>query len=167
VGRRAISEELATNDGVVRGLFERLAEQNLVEVGPAGVALSKKGKILLRKILKDLLVVQLGYFENLQLIPGQTAVVAHLSQSSATELNGIMQRDEAIKAGAHGAITLTVREGRLRIPPDGKTVESVAVRDNRKFLEVFKLEENDVIMIGFGDSTGQALAGTIAGIFSL
>src|SRR5438309_248809 len=45
VGRRALAQALQINDGVTRGLLERLAEQGLVEVSEGtGVRLSRQGR---------------------------------------------------------------------------------------------------------------------------
>src|SRR2546430_10901027 len=49
VGRRALSETLQLNDGVVRGLLERLAASKMALVTVKGVQLSKMGKESLRK----------------------------------------------------------------------------------------------------------------------
>src|SRR6266704_4801414 len=57
VGRRALAQALQINDGVTRGLLERLAEQGLVEVSEGtGVKLSRQGKETLQKYLKQISV---------------------------------------------------------------------------------------------------------------
>src|SRR5260370_35815795 len=55
VGRRALAQALQINDGVTRGLLERLAEQGLVEGSEGtGVRLWKKGRERLQKDLKQI-----------------------------------------------------------------------------------------------------------------
>jgi DNA-binding transcriptional regulator LsrR (DeoR family) len=167
IGRRTLSEELEIKDGIIRGLLERLAEQDVVKVTPYGVQLSKTGKEKLKAVLRDLSMKKMVQFENLQLAPGHKAVAAQISDAYCQTLTGVIQRDESIKAGANGAITITANQGKLRIPPDNKKVESLAPEDNRKLSESFVPRQNDVILIGFAETYGRALAGTVAAIFSL
>lgn len=168
IGRRIISEELEIKDGIARGLLERLAEQNIVKVAPSGVQLSNIGEEKLKRILRDLSMKKIVQLENLQLAPGYVAVAAQISDAYAPKLTGVTQRDESIKAGAKGAITIVVKQGKLRIPPDNKKVESLAPRDNQSLLERFTLlNQDDVIILGFAETFGRALAGTVAAIFSL
>src|SRR5438093_5949675 len=54
VGRRLLAKALGINDGVARGLLERLAEERLVLVGEAGAKLSRNGKARLYHLLRDL-----------------------------------------------------------------------------------------------------------------
>ncbi len=167
IGRRLLSEELEIKDGVVRGLLERLAEQDIVRVATIGVELSGKGRKQLREILRELSVKKIVSFESLELAPGSLAVAAQVSQAYGPVLTGVSQRDESIKAGATGAITITAKDGKLRIPPDNKSVAELAPRDNNRFLAAFKPRDKDVIVIGFAEKHARALAGTLAAILSL
>jgi hypothetical protein len=167
VGRRNLSEQLEINDGVARGLLERLAEHNTINVTPTGVELSKKGKRQLQEIFRELSLKKIVPFDSLELTPGARAAGGRISKAYASDLTGVSQRDEAIKAGAMGAITVTVRDGKLRIPPDNKNIAQLAPGDNLRLLESFKPQENDVIVIGFARNPSRALAGMLAAIFSL
>src|SRR2546426_5017234 len=57
VGRRALAQALQINDGVTRGLLERLAEQGVVEGSEGkGGKLSRQGRETFKKNLKQIAV---------------------------------------------------------------------------------------------------------------
>jgi hypothetical protein len=168
VGRRALAQALQINDGVTRGLLERLAEQGFVEVGEGtGVKLSRNGREMLQKYLRQVGVKKITTLDETQLVPGKTSVGLQLSRKYKPGMTGVSQRDEAIKAGADGTITMAVVHGDLLIPPDGKKVEDLSPRDNDRLREIFKLSENDLMIIGFGRDAHRALSGALAAVLSL
>jgi uncharacterized protein DUF4443/CggR-like protein len=168
VGRRALAQALQTNDGVTRGLLERLAEQDLVQVSEGtGVKLSKQGRETLQRYLKQITVRKIGTLDETELVPGKLSVAIHLAKRYKPGITGLSQRDEAIKAGADGAITMAVVHGKLMIPPDNKQVENLAPRENTRLQDLFNLSENDLVIIGFGKDVNRALSGALAAVLSL
>ncbi|HLQ61701.1 MAG TPA: DUF4443 domain-containing protein, partial [Candidatus Acidoferrales bacterium] len=109
LGRRALSEELEIKDGIARGLLERLAEQNIIRVRENGVELTLAGKKKLQSFLDKLSVEKVIVLETSDLAPGPNAAVAHVRKAYRSGMTGVQQRDEAIKAGADGAITIIVK----------------------------------------------------------
>ena len=168
VGRRALAQALQMNDGVTRGLLERLAEQGMVEVGEGtGVKLSKKGTEMLQKHLREIGVKKITTLDQMELVPGKVSVGVQLSRRYAPGMTGVSQRDEAIKAGADGTLTMGIVKGDLLIPPDGKKVKDLSRRDNDRLQEVFKLADNDLMIVGFGRDSHRALSGALAAVLSL
>ena len=168
VGRRALAQALQINDGVTRGLLERLAEQGMVEVGEGtGVKLSKKGSEMLQKYLREIGVKKITTLNEMELVPGKVSVGVQLPRRYTPGMTGVSQRDEAIKAGADGTLTLTVLKGDLLIPPDGKKVKDLSPRDNDRLREIFKLADNDLMIVGFGKNARRALSGALAAVLSL
>jgi Domain of unknown function (DUF4443) len=168
IGRRALAQALQTNDGVTRGLLERLAEQGLVEVGEGtGVKLSMQGQETLRKYLKQMAVRKIKTLDEIELVPGKVSVGVHLAKMYKPGITGVSQRDEAIKVGAEGTLTIAVVNGKLAIPPDNKKVAELSPREDARFRELFRLSENDLVIIGFGKDANRALSGALAAVLSL
>jgi hypothetical protein len=168
VGRRALAQALQINDGVTRGLLERLAEQGLVHVGEGtGVKLSTQGRETLQKYLKQAAVRKIKTLDETELVPGKISVGVHLAKMYKPGITGVSQRDEAIKVGAEGTLTIAVVNGKLVIPPDNKRVAEVSPREDARIRELFRFSEKDLVIIGFGKDTNRALSGALAAVLSL
>lgn len=167
LGRRALARTVQINDGVARGLLERLAEQRIISVTDAGVQLSQEGKKNLHKFLRQLSIKKILPLEASGLVGGSTAVGVHLTGAYKVGITGIPQRDEAIKAGADGSITIAVQHGKLTIPPDNKSIAELSPKENDRLHDKFNPSDNDLIIIGFGKDAGRALSGALAAILSL
>lgn len=167
LGRRALASALQLNDGVIRGLLERLAESKLVTVTETGVQLSKVGKENLRRLLRQLSIKTIISLEQSDLVPANSAMGVHVSKAYRSGMNGIVQRDEAIKAGAGGSITIAVLGNKLVIPPDNKSIAELAPKDNAMLRSELEPTDKDLIIIGFGNDPGRALAGALAAVLSL
>ncbi len=167
LGRRALAHALEIKDGVARGLMERLAESGLVSVTETGVQLSREGKQSLHRFLHQLSVKRILPLEESDLIHDHATVSVHLTGSYKPGMTGIAQRDEAIKAGAEGSITVAVDGGKLVVPPDNKSLDKLAPRENARLRAEFKPSDNDLIIIGFGKDESRALAGALAAVLSL
>ena len=162
-----MASALQLNDGVIRGLLERLAESRMVTVTETGVQLSKIGKDSLRKLLRQLSIKNIVSLEQSDLVPANSAMGVHVSNAYRSGMTGIIQRDEAIKAGAEGSITVAVLRSKLVIPPDNKSIAELAPKDNAMLRSELEPSDRDLIIIGFGKDQGRALAGALAAVFSL
>lgn len=167
VGRRALAQALSINDGIARGLLERLAEQEIVSVAENGAKLSQQGKSKLQAVLQKMSVRKILTLGETKLVSGRPAVAIQLAEKYQRGMTGIPQRDEAVKAGADGSIIMVVRSGKLLLPPDNKDTAELSPIDNSRLRETLKLGENDLIVIGFGKDQHRALAGAIAAALSL
>lgn len=167
MGRRALARALQINDGVARGLLERLAEQQIITVTETGVQLTDEGKKNVRKFLRHLSIKKILPLEGSELVRSKAAVAIHLTRAYRPGITGIAERDEAIKAGADGSITISVQNGKLAIPPDNKSVSEFAPRENALILGDLKPSDNDLIIIGFGPDRHRSLAGALAVVLSL
>jgi uncharacterized protein DUF4443/CggR-like protein len=167
LGRRALAGILQVNDGVVRGLLERLAEGKLVFVTDAGVKLTKKGKQILTRLFRQLSIRKILPLDGSGLITGNKAIGIHLSSAYKPGITGIAQRDEAIRAGAEGSITVAIIGRKLAIPPDNKDLAKLAPEEDARLRIEFNLSDRDLIIIGFAKDSGRALAGALAAVLSL
>ncbi len=162
-----MASALQLNDGVVRGLLERLAESKMVTVTETGVQLSKIGKESLRKLLRQLSIKKIVSLEQSDLVLASSAMGVHVSNAYRPGMIGIVQRDEAIKAGAEGSITVTVLGKKLVIPPDNKSIAELAPKENARLRRELEPTDKDLIIIGFAKDPGRALAGALAAVLSL
>jgi len=167
VGRRALSETLQLNDGVVRGLLERLSESKMALVTVKGVQLSKMGKEGLRKLLRQLSIKKIISIDQSDLVSANSVMGVHATKLYRPGMTGIVQRDEAIKAGAEGSITVAVLGRKLVIPPDNKSIAELAPKENARLRSELEPTDKDLIIIGFGKDPGRALAGALAAVLSL
>jgi hypothetical protein len=147
--------------------MERLAEAKIVSVTETGVQLSKLGKQSLHKLLRQLSIRKIIPLPESDLVIGGPAMGIHVIRSYKPDMTGIPQRDEAIKAGAEGTITVATIGRKLVIPPDNKNLADLAPRENARLRNEFKPSDKDLIIIGFGKDPSHALAGALAAVLSL
>jgi len=126
----------------------------MVTVTETGVQLSKIGKESLRKLLRQLSIKKI-------------VMGVHATKLYRPGMTGIVQRDEAIKAGAEGSITVAVLGRKLVIPPDNKSIAELAPKENARLRSELEPTDKDLIIIGFGKDPGRALAGALAAVLSL
>ena len=167
IGRRALAQGLQIRDGVARGLVERLADGRIVSVKESGVELSSSGKQDLHRYLRQLAIKKILPLSESDLIHEHQVLGIHLRGGYSKGMTGVAQRDEAIKAGALGTITIAEVDGKLVIPPDNKKLAALAPRDNQRLQKDFEPSDKDLIIIGFGKDTSRALAGALAAVLSL
>jgi hypothetical protein len=139
----------------------------MVTVTETGVQLSKIGKESIRKLLRQLAIKKIISLEQSDLVPTNSAMGVHVSKAYRPGMTGIVQRDEAIKAGAEGSITVAVLGKKLAIPPDNKSIAELAPKENARLRNELEPTDKDLIIIGFGKDAGRALAGALAAVLSL
>ena len=139
----------------------------MVTVTESGVNLSKVGRENLRKLLRQLSIKNIISLGQSDLVSSSSTMGVHVSEAYRLGMTGIVQRDEAIKAGAEGSITVAVLGKKLVIPPDNKSIAELAPKDNATLRSELELTDKDLIIIGFGKDPGRALAGALAAVLSL
>lgn len=167
VGRRMLSQALRINDGVARGLLERLSEKEMIRIAENGASLSETGGKRLDSELGVLGVRSIHDLGETELVPGKRAVGVHLTDRYEMGLNGIRERDEAVRAGADGTITIAMLDGRLVVPPDNKDVSDMTRDEDSRLRKLFGPSEKDVLIIGFAADSRLALVGALAAVLSL
>lgn len=167
VGRRALAHSLQIKDGVVRGLLERLAQSKIASATETGVQLSGNGQKSLHRLLAQLSVKKIVRLGQSGLTGKNLGIAVHLDQAYRKGLTGVAQRDEAIKAGAEGSITIAALGKRLVIPPDNKSIGDLDKFEDSRLRDEFHPSDKDLIIIGFGRDLGAAQAGALAAVMSL
>jgi len=167
VGRRILAQELEISDGTVRGLLERLAEHGIIQVNKSGAVLTGQGKSRLRKHLSELNIMKVEYLDACELVPGKSVTAIQLTGKYRPGMTGVPQRDEAVRSGAQGSVTIGFRSGRLVLPPDNREAAEVSPKEDKRLREIFDLSENDLIVIGFAGNRPRSLSGALAAVLTI
>lgn len=147
--------------------MERLAESKTVTVMETGVQLSQQGRQSLHRFLRQLSIKKILPLDGSDLVTNGRAMSILVTGGYRPGMTGISQRDEAIKAGAEGSITIAALGKKLVIPPDNKNLADLAPKEYDRLREAFKPSDLDLIIIGFGKDASRALSGALAAVFSL
>ncbi len=176
IGRYRLKEELLIGSGTARSLIEKLKEKiNFITVlseknKKKGHVLTEIGQQFLNKLKEKIPLLEEGDLSVLKeiLIESQDlkAYYCLIKNTASMITNGIKQRDAAIKIDGSGATCLVYNGNKLTFPPKAFSdhemeqieisdvvqdyFQSIITKDNSK------LEINDVIIIGLGESPEKA-----------
>ncbi|MBD3213420.1 MAG: hypothetical protein GF311_12505 [Candidatus Lokiarchaeota archaeon] len=184
IGRYRLKENLLIGSGTARSLIEKLGNvSNFIKVQEKnkrqGHVLTEQGKKFLNKIREKIPFLESGKAEDLKeiIIQGKD-VHAYISlvKNSADKLNsGIEQRDAAIKVNGSGATCLIYEKGYLKYPSSPITGEN-EVKIGKELSDYFKsiadenkakLEDDDVIIVGLGNTPERAQLATLNSALTL
>ena len=160
IGRASLGASLGISEGVVRTLVRHLLEEELIEVSPKGISISKKGERFLDEIHSIIKMVK---------VPNTTDTIgtynyAVMVKGAFNKVRlGVEQRDAALLVGARGATTI-VYKTYLWIPGMNRKPEM----ELSEFIEknLFP-EEEDVVIIGTGDTVLTAEIGALSAAICL
>ena len=168
IGRYALAARLRLGEGVVKALLAELSVRGLVEPHRGvGCTLTELGKVELYRLLRSWRVKELKRLDPPALSMGRFEVAALVDGASDKVRLGLEQRDEAVKVGAKGALTLVYRGGRLVIPGVSKSLEEESPELARRLESMFKLEEGDVVVICSADDRWVAEEAALASSLTL
>ena len=157
-----MAREVGLGEGAIRTVLSRLSGAGLIEVSRRGCRLTEEGRALLASLRSRL--VELG---PMVVRPIPAVGFAYLVRGAADKVRlGVEQRDEAVRAGAEGAMTLVFREGKLVMPGVSEDVG----RDYPELwerLEEVGLGEGDVVVIAFAGDERRARYGALAAALTL
>ncbi|MFQ6011633.1 MAG: DUF4443 domain-containing protein [Nitrososphaerales archaeon] len=120
IGREKLAKNLGIGNGAVRTLIKRLERLGLLEKGPHGCRLTKKGQGVFG-ILKTKLMV--GEISGGPLSTDRYTKTLLIRGGANSVKMGLEQRDAAIREGATGATSLIFDSGRFVIPGGSKDCE--------------------------------------------
>jgi hypothetical protein len=165
IGRIALSKALGLGEGVTRTLLKHLSREGAIRVSRRGIALSPVGKQLANAL-------RLKISSGVEVQPSPVTVARYNVAVQVTGVaqlvdKGIEQRDSAIKAGALGATTLVFSHNRLVMPTSKQDVFRDIPRVHEALLSKLNPRENDVVIIGSGETRMSAEIGAIAAALDL
>lgn len=168
IGRYSLASMTGLGEGVVRSVLSSLARRGLVEVRRGrGCALTPKGREELETLLRSYGIADVRPLSPPRLGIGAFEVAAHVKGASYKVRLGVEQRDEAIKAGARGALTLVFKGGRLVVPGVEELLEELNPGLASALGKMFRLEEGDVVLICSSDERLRAEEAAIAAAIGL
>lgn len=168
IGRYLLVERVGLGEGVVRSILSMLAKHGVLRpLRGRGCMLTPEGRRQLQALLNKYGVVGVEVVSPPQLDMGRFEVAAHVKGAASRVRLGVEQRDEAIKVGAQGALTLVFKEGRLVIPGVEESLEDVNPSLAKTLSSLFKLEEGDVVIICSSDERWKAEEAALATALSL
>ncbi len=152
LGRKTLSKILRVTEGVVRSMVSRLEEQDYVSVDRAGVKVTSKGILELQRRLEKMHIKGIKDFPHRELNIGPSSVAILISGATAKVTSGLEERDQAVRAGALGAITIIYSGGVYKMPRVYGNLEVEAPNWYRAILDTFKPEDESCIVIVFGEN---------------
>jgi predicted transcriptional regulator len=158
MGRYRLVDVLNLPEGIIRGLLSRFQKKGYITVSQKGSVLAKGGEKELTKRLAMLQVSEIERFDGRYFNVGPTCVAIHIKNAKKQPRFGIKERDNAIKAGATGAITLTFQQGSL-VMSNLANISQDRPIVAESIISHFNLEDNDVIVIVFADNFWRAVEG--------
>jgi len=164
--RLELSKFLGIGEGSIRTILRRLKESSMINVTRKGVSLSGKGMDFFKAFKKNFpLVVEDTIYS---LAPAKYNVAILAKNMGDRVLQGIEQRDQAIKYGAKGAITLLYEKGNFVFPSTKEAVEALYPSEFwNRIRSLGKPEEGDVLIICFAEEPHKAYLGCLAAALTL
>ena len=151
LGRKTISRILKLPEGVTRGMVDRLRREGYLQTSRLGAELTSEGAEELCRRLAHMRVRGLKRFPGERLGVGPVAVAAHVECMADRVTLGLEERDQAVRAGALGAVTITYRDGVYSIPGVYRDLKTEAYDVYKTISGMFELNEGDCILVVFGE----------------
>lgn len=157
VGRIKLSKELGLGEGATRTLLKHLKSEGMTQSSRSGISFSEEGSKLFSEMRAKL-------SEGVEVPSSPLTVgtynIAVLVRNSAKAVgSGMEQRDVAIKCGASGATTMVFSGNKLSLPTCEQNVSETAPKLHNKLVTTLNPNQNDVIIVGSGETREQAEMG--------
>jgi DNA-binding Lrp family transcriptional regulator len=165
--RSEISNFLGLGEGSTRTMLRRLKEKGMICITRDGVRLSDNGFIFFSKLKIFFPAIKEGSFGALSL--GKYSVIVRVNKGKERVSRGIEQRDESIRYGAKGTITLVYEDSHFMFPGVGEegceALHPRAIWDKIRMLTNPK--NGDIIIICSAESVQSAYLGCFSAALTL
>ncbi len=161
IGRGKLGTELNMGPGAVRTLITKLKHMRYITISGEGCSLTKSGTLLFEEISDKLHMCGEARLKELSL--GNYYFVIKIHNVETLPQNVLELRDEAVRAGAVGALLLRYNSGRLvfadsQIPCQ----ETKNSRDWDILVSLCNLREGDLLAVAFAAEQKGAREGALA-----
>ncbi len=160
-GRKQIAEAVGIGEGSMRTIVEYLRGLAMIDVRQTGVRITRHGNDFLSN-----LPIKMSNIGHGSIALGKECVAVQMSSNGNKIKLGVEQRDSAIMAGAEGATTLVVRDGKLIVPPD-YVLDDHDPEVASRLRSAFNIREGDAIIVGTASTVAKAEDGALAAAFDL
>jgi hypothetical protein len=160
-GRKTLADSVNIGEGSMRTIIEFLRDKGYLDVKQTGIKISTKGAEFVRN-----LPIRMERLDPSDISIAMRNVAVLVKNRADRVTLGIEQRDAAIKAGAEGATTIVVKDGKLLVPPDyllDKEKPEIA-KGLRKLLSP---SDGDIVIVGAAQEYDRAEDGALAAAFAL
>ncbi len=164
IGRQALARSLNLGEGSMRTILRKFTRAGYVETDTLGCHLTPSGSRLHASILRSIPTMAPVLDSQVELGRSKVAVLARPTTDVAA--NGLDQRDSAIKAGATGAATYVVKNGKFAIPGNSPDCERDFPGSVWRILrsELSPKDGDVVILCGAADETTARLGALSAAL---
>ena len=165
IGRGKLAKKLGIGEGTIRTIIKRLKDSNLIEISKNGCHLTNFGKDFWKKFKEK--IPKKVFLEKNEFSLAEYTVAVLIRKCGDKVRIGMQQRDAAIMAGAEGATTLVVKDGKIILPGVSDDVAKDYPVAYRQIVELLKPEHDDVVIVGTGETKEKAEYGALAAALTL
>ena len=166
IGRQALARQSGLGDGAVRTVLKKLKEGGYLDVNASGGSLTRAGRQLYTKTREK--IVGPILLERSPLTVGSRQAAIVVRGTAVRVRNGIVQRDSAIKIGASGATTYTIRGSKFTVPGGSTDCEKDFPSPAWKKLRLeLDPKDGDVLVISGSDDSMMSRLGALAAALTL
>ena len=165
VGRGKLAKILGIGEGAARTIIKRLKDANLIEISKEGCSLTPLGKNFWKKF-KEKIPKKVFLEKNEFSLAEYTVAILVKGRSDAVK-TGMEQRDAAIVAGAEGATTIIIKNGKMILPRISRNVAKDYPIAYKQIVERLKPKEGDVVIVGTAKTMEKAEYGAMAAALTL
>ena len=165
IGRGKLAKKLGIGEGTIRTIIKRLKDSNLIEISKNGCHLTNFGKDFWKKFKEK--IPKKVFLEKNEFSLAEYTVAVLIKKCGSKVRIGMQQRDAAIMAGAEGATTLVVKDGKIILPGVSDDVAKDYPVAYRQIVKLLKPEHDDVVIVGTGETKEKAEYGALAAALTL
>ena len=165
IGRGKLAKKLGIGEGTIRTIIKRLKDSNLIKISKNGCHLTNFGKNFWKKFKEK--IPKKVLLEKNEFSLAEYTVAVLIKKCGDKVRIGMRQRDAAIMAGAEGATTLVVKDGKIILPGVSDDVAKDYPVAYRQIVKLLKPEHDDVVIVGTGETKEKAEYGALAAALTL
>ena len=165
IGRGKLAKKLGIGEGTIRTIIKRLKDSNLIEISKNGCHLTSFGENFWKKFKEK--IPKKVFLEKNEFSLAEYTVAVLIRKCGDKVRIGMRQRDAAIMAGAEGATTLVVKDGKIILPGVSDDVAKDYPVAYRQIVKLLKPEHDDVVIVGTGETKEKAEYGALAAALTL
>jgi hypothetical protein len=160
IGRKRLATLLGIGEGSTRTIITMMQDQGMIAIDRGGITLTKKGVERRDTLYMDVAPLT----ADASLTIGRFNCAVRIPHAAKRITYGCEERDASIKAGAVGATTLVFLNGKLIFPGSEYPVDS---KIENALHSLFRLKNEDAIIIGTADTYDAAEKGAVTAAFGL
>ncbi|MEM2940463.1 MAG: DUF4443 domain-containing protein [Thermoproteota archaeon] len=162
VSRAKLQRLLGLGEGSVKSMVKCMRKHGLLSTSAGGSRLTNRGIGLLKRVKLHVPELRKACLEYLSV--GNINYMAVLRGLDA--LDALKIRDMAVRFGGTGAVLISIREGRLRIPYVNDDLRNVSLRDYEE-LSKTSFRDDDYILVVGSENNSSALSAIGSMLFYL